>query len=122
MNPATRLRTLCITAALAYIIECGLIFDFSQKSVDVLTIWGVYLASLASLLGVAVLWRPGRFLFPVSLLLQLALAGVPVILEYPIALIPGLLGFAISLVILVFLFTSPTKQLFIPRDPDAPVE
>ena len=121
MNPATRVRILCITAALAYMIECGLIFDFNAKAVVVQTIWGMFLLSLASLLGVAFLWRPGRLLFPVTLLFQLTLAGVPVLLKYPIALIPGLLGFATSLAILVLLFTFPTKQLFIPRDPDAPV-
>ena len=76
------------------------------------------------LLGVALLWRPARLLFPITLLFHFSLAFIPILnerIKYPIALIPSLLGFATSIVILVQLFTFPTKQLFIPRDPDAPV-
>jgi hypothetical protein len=125
MNSATRLRILCITTALAYIIECGLIVYHNRSPEVYLTLSFALLICAGPLLGVALLFRPARLLFPITLPVYFYLAFVPILnerIEYPIALIPGLLGFGTSVVILVFLFTSPTKQLFIPRDPDAPVE
>ena len=124
MNSASRLRILCIIATLAYISECALIV-YHHKSYEILLTSSFALLICAGpLIGVAAFSRPGRLLFFLTVVFHCTLAFLPIIdfrIEYPIALIPGLLGFATSLTILVLLFTSPTKQLFIPRDPDAPV-
>ena len=122
LNPATRLRILSITAALSYVIECVLIVYQNSRPEVYMTLSFALLFCIGPLLGLTVLSRPARLLFPITLLFHFSLATAPLLREYPIALIPSLLGFASSLVILVLLFTFPTKQLFIPRDPDAPLE
>jgi hypothetical protein len=121
MNPATPLRILCGIAMVSYLIELGLMVDRNRIFAVIVPLSLAIVFCVGPLLGVALLSRPARLFFPFTIFFQYGFSRLPVFFGYSITVIPGLVGFFTSLIILTLLFTFPTKQLFIPRDPDAPV-